>query len=77
MHGWVKLKEKNPEMKTYVIDLAGYGTSQLKLGKNVVQLAGFSERVFDLINLLEQDADAMVKRIDETTIQEYAKTISS
>ena len=48
----------------YSFDLQGYG--QLALPKpKVACIAGFSEKVFDLFKMLEQDKDALIKRIKE------------
>ena len=47
----------------YAIDLCGYGTSQLPAGK-VFQLAGFSEKLFDVIPALEQDREALVRAVE-------------
>jgi hypothetical protein len=47
----------------YAIDLSGYGTSQLPAGR-LYQLAGFSEKLFDLMPTLEQDRDALVHTIE-------------
>ncbi len=59
-----KYKQKyacNP--KVYSIDLAGYGSLELP-EQNVYCLAGFSEKIFDLINLLEEDKNALVNTIN-------------
>lgn len=50
----------NPHI--YSVDLAGYGTLQFPQ-ENVYALAGFSEKIFDLMKLLEQDKKAIVNEI--------------
>lgn len=50
--------------KVYSFDLAGYGDMQFP-EQNVVALAGFSDKVFDLIKFVESDKNAVVKAINE------------
>lgn len=58
-----KYKEHyNPDCKMYSIDLAGYGTLQVP-EKDVYCLAGFSEKIFDLMKYLEEDKDALLNTI--------------
>jgi len=47
----------------YSIDLAGYGTMMFPESK-VFCLAGFSEKIFDMMKMLEQDRNALVNRIN-------------
>lgn len=60
-------RKYNPDCKCYSIDLAGYGTLQLP-EKDVYCLAGFSEKIFDLMGLLESDKNALVNRIKEISL---------
>ena len=75
MQGWIgytaptktfatfKAKTKsNPHV--YSFDLNGYGTLQFP-EYQVYCIAGFSDRVFDIIKLLEQDRHALIKKIEE------------
>ena len=48
----------------YSFDLRGYGTLQFP-EKQIVALAGFSDKIFELIGVLEQDRQVLVKRISE------------
>lgn len=52
----------NPDCKMYSLDLAGYGTLQVP-EKDVYCLAGFSEKIFDLMKFFEEDKDALVNAI--------------
>lgn len=52
----------NPDCKLYSIDLAGYGTLQVP-EKDVYCLAGFSEKIFDLMHYFEEDKDALITAI--------------
>ena len=56
----------NPNI--YSLDLAGYGTLQFP-EKNVYALAGFSEKVFDLMALMENDRNAMLSTIEKVDIE--------
>lgn len=61
---WVRYrKEVNPKALLYSVDLAGYGTLQFpetaKGNNGVVQLAGWSERVLDLIDAYENRQSAV------------------
>ena len=62
---WIRYrKEVNPQALLYSVDLAGYGTLQFPQGDSgVVQLAGWSERVLDLVSAFEgrQSAVEMIK----------------
>jgi hypothetical protein len=46
----------------YSFDLRGYGSMQFPESK-VVAMAGYSDKVFDLMRVLEQDKDALIKEI--------------
>ncbi len=54
--------DANP--KIYSFDLQGYGTLQFP-EPNVFMMAGFSDKVFDVMALLETDRDALLTAIDE------------
>lgn len=51
-----------PNCKFYSFDLAGYGTMQLPQ-QDVYCLAGFSEKIFDIMKLVESDKNALVNTI--------------
>lgn len=56
----------NPNVWSF--DLQGYGTLQFPENK-VYTLAGFSEKVFDIIPLIEEgEKEALIKRIEQTSI---------
>lgn len=55
----------NPHI--FAFDLAGYGTMQFP-EPNLYQLAGFSEKIFDILRLLEQDRSALIKKIEEVEL---------
>lgn len=79
MQGWVgydspnstynkyKAKFKCPDCKIYSFDLTGHGTLQFP-EKNVYALAGFSDKVFDIMKLLESDKQALVNTINAVQI---------
>lgn len=47
----------------YTVDLSGYGTAQFPENR-IYQLAGFSDKIFDIITLLESDKQALVNKIN-------------
>lgn len=51
----------------YSFDLNGYGTLQFP-ENNVYALAGFSDKIFDVMSLLETDKKALINKIKETKI---------
>ena len=51
----------------YSFDLNGYGDMQLP-EKNVFCLSGFSEKIFDIMKVLEEDKNALIHRIDSIEI---------
>jgi 60 kDa SS-A/Ro ribonucleoprotein len=74
MHGWMGYHTPQAQFsgyktrtganpRIYSFDLQGYGTLQFP-EKNVYAIAGFSEKVFDLMKLLEQDRQALVRKIE-------------
>lgn len=50
--------------KIYSFDLAGYGTLQFP-EENIYCLAGFSEKVFDIMKLIESDKQALINEIEK------------
>lgn len=52
--------------KVYSFDLQGYGTLQFPQS-DVFCLAGFSDKTMDIMATLEQDRDALIKRIEAVT----------
>lgn len=47
----------------YSFDLQGYGTLQFP-ERNIYCLAGFSDKIFDIMKLLEQDKNALINKIE-------------
>ena len=56
------------DCKFYSFDLAGYGTMQMP-ENDVFLLAGFSDKIFDLMSYLETDKKAIFKAIDEISLK--------
>jgi 60 kDa SS-A/Ro ribonucleoprotein len=52
----------NADPFIYSFDLQGYGTMQFP-ERNVFCLAGFSDKIFDIMKLLEQDRQALINEI--------------
>jgi len=72
MQQWRAFKARNPKAKLVCIDLQPNKTAQVKEGeKDVLQVGGFSDRVFDIVKLFAQDrlgADHWVGVLDKTEI---------
>lgn len=75
MQGWIgdecpskefnvykKIYQANPYI--YSFDLSGYGTLQFP-ENNVFALAGFSEKCFDIMKLMEKDKNALINDINK------------
>lgn len=62
-----KRKYKDCSPIVYSWDLQGYGTLQFP-ERNVFCLAGFSEKVFSLMSMLEQDKNALIKKVEAVEI---------
>lgn len=62
---WKKATGANPFV--YSFDLNSYGSMQFP-EQNVFALAGFSERIFDIMKLMEQDKAALINKIKEISL---------
>ena len=60
-------KRTGADPHVYSFDLQGYGTLMFP-ERNVYALAGFSEKVFDVMALLERDREALVHEIEAITL---------
>jgi hypothetical protein len=58
----------NADPFIYSFDLAGNGSMQFP-EKNVFCLAGFSEKIFDVMKLLESDKNALISKINEIELK--------
>ncbi|MXS70083.1 TROVE domain-containing protein [Flavobacteriaceae bacterium W22] len=59
-NSWNQYKSINPNAKLYIFDLAGYGKQPLDVRKNDVYLiAGWSDKIFDVLNALEDRKSAV------------------
>ena len=65
---WKKYKEIAPGAKIYLFDLAGYGTSPLHVeGNDVFMIAGWSDKVFEVMNAIENGSNA-IKEIEKVVL---------
>lgn len=72
MEAWKKVKAKNPGAKLVCIDLTPNGTTQA-LGKDVLNIGGFSDSVFEVIALFargELRGDHFVEQVQAVTLPE-------
>jgi 60 kDa SS-A/Ro ribonucleoprotein len=80
MQGWVDYHSPTKDFRAYCekfktdpfvysVDLTGYGSMQFDPKRpKVFMLAGFSEKMFDIMKLLEADKNALVNEIDKIEI---------
>lgn len=60
-------KKYSPDCKMYSFDLAGYGTLQVP-EKDVYCLAGFSEKIFDVMKCFDNDKDALLTAVEQVNL---------
>jgi hypothetical protein len=61
---WTEYTKIAPKSKLYLFDLSGYGTSPIETrGNNVYLIAGWSERIFEMLEALEEGS-SVVKEIE-------------
>ena len=71
MKQWSVFKARNPQAKMVCIDIQPYDTTQAKERPDIINVAGFSDQVFDLIAQVasgEASADHWVKQIEAVTL---------
>jgi hypothetical protein len=57
---WKRYKKIAPAAKLYLFDLAGYGATPLNvLRDDVFLIAGWSDKVFDVLAAIEKGSDAL------------------
>ena len=57
---WNEYKKKNPNAKLYLFDLAGHGNTPIQVNENDVYLiAGFSDKIWDVLNAIENGESAL------------------
>ena len=64
---WKDYRKMYPEAKLYLFDLNGYGQAPLRqVGNNVSLIAGWSDKIFDVLDAIEngEDALALIKQIE-------------
>ncbi|WP_106917328.1 TROVE domain-containing protein [Chryseobacterium aurantiacum] len=63
---WSRYKTIAPDAKLYIFDLAGYGRQPIDIKRNDVYLiAGWSDKIFDVLNALEDQKSAieMIRKV--------------
>lgn len=77
MHYWKQLKQLNPDAKLVCVDLQPYATTQLPEQKDVMNIGGFSDNVFKLIESFANNEMHVnhwiseIENIDLTQIQSH------
>ncbi len=73
MREWSRLKARNRKAKLVCLDIAPYGTTQAAERKDILNVGGFSDAVFDVIADFAQDrldGDHWVEQIEKTELVE-------
>lgn len=66
---WSEYRQANPNAKLYFFDLSGYGTTPVSIhGGNVHLIAGWSDKVFDVLDAIEQGSNS-IRKINEITLK--------
>ena len=53
----------NPDVRVYSVDLKGYGSDVFS--DNAIKITGWSDKIFDIMKIMEQDKNALIKIINE------------
>ena len=70
---WNALKARNPAARLVLLDLQPYTTTQAGSRADVLNVGGFSDAVFDLVDLFargELEGDAWVRAIESVPLAE-------
>lgn len=63
---WSKYRQKFPNAKLYIFDLTGYGTTPVaNAGNGVTLVAGFSEKIFEVLKHNEQGTGGLISEIEK------------
>jgi 60 kDa SS-A/Ro ribonucleoprotein len=54
MREWELLKQRNPQARLVCIDIQPYGTTQAAERADIMNVGGFSDAVFSMVNLFAQ-----------------------
>lgn len=71
MTGWTKFKQKNPKARLVCIDTCPGTTSQVQKRDDILQVGGFSDNVFDVVNSFLEHGhgdDHWLAEIEATTL---------
>jgi 60 kDa SS-A/Ro ribonucleoprotein len=77
MAEWEKLKQRNPRAKMVCIDIIPNATTQAPDRKDILNIGGFSDAVFEMIGSFMKDgngADHWVREIENETLTQRIKT---
>ena len=56
-------KSINPDVRVYSVDLKGYGNNVFN--ESVIKISGWSDKIFDIMKMMEQDKNALIQKINE------------
>ncbi|MGK0290738.1 MAG: 60 kDa SS-A/Ro ribonucleoprotein [bacterium] len=71
MQEWGKFKSRNPDAKMVCIDIQPYGTVQAQTGRDILNVGGFSDEVFNVIKAFADgtfEGDFWIKEIEKVQL---------
>ena len=79
MTEWIKFRDRNKKAKLICIDLQASGSSQVKERKDILQVGGFSDAVFDVVSAFirtrEDDPDFWVREIEKVSLADASDAV--
>lgn len=70
MNEWTRLKARNPGARLICIDIQPYGTAQAKDRKDIMNVGGFTDAVFDtMARFANRTARDWVEIVNEVEIR--------
>ena len=74
MNEWTRLKARNPGAKLICIDIQPYGSTQAKDRKDIMNVGGFTDAVFDaMARFANGEAEDWVEIVNEVEIENSAQ----
>ena len=70
MRQWEAFKQRNPKAKLVCIDLQPYGTRRPRSATDMLNVGGFSDEVFEVVNAFAAASDGghWVERIEKIDV---------
>lgn len=69
MQQWRRFQQRNPNARLVCVDIQPYGTSQAPSSPEILNVGGFSDAVFDVIESFVQGRGSWTDRIQEVSLE--------